>query len=101
MARYTFRYTFEEILEALRRADLDQETVVKVGGGLLAVRHEKRRLGGRPPEDDSQRLALMAALVQVGVTRWQAAGIVTAELPEPARGTAKKRVYGKFGKLPK
>jgi len=41
----------------------------------------------------------MAALVQAGVTRWQAAGIVTAELPESARETARKRVYRKFRPL--
>jgi hypothetical protein len=89
----------EEIFEALRRAGLDQEMTIRVSGALLGIWKEKqqqRPLGGRPPEDDSQRLALMAALVQGGVSRLKAAAIVTADLLEPARETVRRRVYRKF-----
>lgn len=80
----------------MRRAGLDEETVILVLGKLLSVRHEGRKLGGRPPEDDSQRLALMKAMVKAGVTRWKASDAVTSGLPEPLRTTARKRVYRKF-----
>lgn len=87
----------EEIFEALRRADLDEEAISKVMGALIAVKYANPRLGGRPPEDDSQRLTIMTALVVAGASRWQAAGIVTQNLPETAREAARKRVYRKFG----
>jgi hypothetical protein len=68
-------------------------------GELLAVRHEGRNVGGRRPEEDSQRIALVRTMMEAGVKRWRAAGAAVADLPEPLRTTVRKRIYGK-AKLP-
>lgn len=79
----------------MRRAGLDEETSIRVLGTLLAVRHEGRNLGGRPPEDDSQRIARVKALMDAGVTRLKAADVAVADLSEPLRSQVKRRIYRK------
>jgi hypothetical protein len=90
------RFTIEEIQEALKRAGLDRVAMSKVIGGLFDLKRENRNVGGRPPEDDSQRLETMAILVLTGETQWGAAGYATEDLQEPARTTARKRINAKF-----
>lgn len=79
----------------MRRVGLDEETIIRVLGTLLAVRHEGKNVGGRPLDDDGQRIAYTRTLMQAGLKRWPAAGIATADLPEPARTAARKRINRK------
>lgn len=81
----------------MKRSGIDEVTIIKVLGTLLQVRHEGRNLGGRPLEDDTRRIELMAAMVEAGVNRWAAAGAATADLPESTRSATKKRIYRKYG----
>lgn len=87
--------TFEHVREALRRAGVDEEMAIKVLGELLTVRHEGKNVGGRPLDDDEQRIAHTRALMRAGIKRWPAAGIATADLSEPAKTTARKRINRK------
>lgn len=89
------RYTSEQFREAMRRSGLKETTIIKVLGTLLAVRHEGRNLGGRPREDDSQRIAFMKVVMEAGVSRWKASDVATADLPEPLRTTVRRRIYDK------
>jgi hypothetical protein len=79
----------------MKRSGIDEVTIIKVLGTLLSVRHEGKNAGGRPLEEDEERIARVKALMEAGVKRWRAAGIVTSDLPEPARSTARKRINRK------
>ena len=89
------RYTFEQFREALRRSGLDEETIIKVLGTLLSVRHEGMNVGGRPPEDDGQRVARVRAMMEAGLTRLKASEVAVADLSEPLKSQVKRRIYRK------